>query len=91
MIRSDALARYEALPLPDTTDEPWRFTDLKGFDPEQFSAAPNGAGVHEHKRTGSELLDIAVAGGYRWIDNQGHAQGVDDGTPFGTLALRPTR
>ena len=28
---------------------------------------------------------------YRWIDNQGHAQGVDDGTPFGTLALRLTR
>jgi hypothetical protein len=36
-------------------------------------------------------VDIAVAGGYRRIDNQGHAEGVDDGTPFGTLALRLTR
>ena len=41
MTRSDLLERYRALPLPTTKDESWRFTDLKDFDPETFSA--NGA------------------------------------------------
>jgi capsule assembly protein Wzi len=36
-------------------------------------------------------VDLAVSGGYRWIENQAHAEGVDDGTPYGTLALRVTR
>jgi Fe-S cluster assembly protein SufD len=35
---SNALERYRNLPLPSTTDEAWRFTDLAGFDPESFSA-----------------------------------------------------
>jgi Fe-S cluster assembly protein SufD len=34
--REELLARYQALPIPDTTEEAWRFTDLKGFDPEAF-------------------------------------------------------
>ena len=34
MARAEALERYRSLPVPDTTDEPWRFTDLRGFDPE---------------------------------------------------------
>ena len=41
MNRAEALERYEALPVPDKTQEPWMFTDLKGFDPDAFSA--NGA------------------------------------------------
>jgi len=36
--RAEALERYRALPLPDTSDEHWRFTDLRGFDPDAFSA-----------------------------------------------------
>ena len=39
MSRSDALAAYEALPIPDTTEEHWRFTNLEGFDPESFAGA----------------------------------------------------
>jgi Fe-S cluster assembly protein SufD len=38
MTRTDALERYRALPLPTTKDEHWRFTDLKGFDPDAWSA-----------------------------------------------------
>jgi Fe-S cluster assembly protein SufD len=34
--RADALERYRELPVPDTTAEHWRFTDLRGFDPEAF-------------------------------------------------------
>ena len=36
-------------------------------------------------------VDLGVSGGYRWIDNQGHVDGNDDGTAFGSLALRLTR
>ena len=35
--REEARARYEALALPTTSDESWRFTDLAGFDPDSFS------------------------------------------------------
>jgi Fe-S cluster assembly protein SufD len=57
MSRADLLERYRALPLPTTQDEHWRFTDLKGFDPEGFSA--NGAQALER---GGSMLDIETAG-----------------------------
>jgi Fe-S cluster assembly protein SufD len=34
--RTEAQAAYEALPVPDTTEEHWRFTDLSAFDPDAF-------------------------------------------------------
>jgi len=54
--RSELLERYRALPMPTTTDESWRFTDLRGFDPDEFAA--NGAGV---PAPAPGLLDIDVA------------------------------
>jgi Fe-S cluster assembly protein SufD len=36
MSRAAALERYRSLPVPDTTEEHWRFTDLRGFDPDAF-------------------------------------------------------
>ncbi len=62
-MRTDLLERYQALPFPTTTDEPWRFTDLRGFDPDAF--AVNGASVAlQQTVTKSEgtMLDIDVAG-----------------------------
>ena len=56
MTRADLLDRYRSLPLPTTRDEHWRFTDLRGFDPDAFSA--NGATKVE--RAGS-MLDIETA------------------------------
>jgi Fe-S cluster assembly protein SufD len=54
--RTEFLERYQALPMPNTSDEHWRFTDLKGFDPDGFSA--NGAKTVE--RAGS-MLDVETA------------------------------
>jgi Fe-S cluster assembly protein SufD len=34
--RAEALERYRSLPLPSTSEESWRFTDLSGFDPDAF-------------------------------------------------------
>ncbi len=56
MDRAAAAARYQELPLPSTTEESWRFTDLRGFDPESFAA--NGAGA---PAAAAGLLDIDVA------------------------------
>jgi Fe-S cluster assembly protein SufD len=56
MSRAGLLKRYRALPFPTTSDEHWRFTDLKGFDPDSFSA--NGAKTVE--RAGS-MLDVETA------------------------------
>jgi Fe-S cluster assembly protein SufD len=39
MSRAEALERYRSLPVPDTTEEHWRFTDLRGFDPDAFGQA----------------------------------------------------
>ena len=54
MSRADASAAYAALPLPDTTEEHWRFTDLAGFDPDSFA----GAASAEIKT----MLDLDVSG-----------------------------
>jgi Fe-S cluster assembly protein SufD len=55
--RAELLERYRELPLPDTTQEAWRFTDLSGFDPEAFGR--NGRGPVSDTGT---MLDIDVAG-----------------------------
>ncbi len=55
MSRSEILERYAELPLPTTKDEAWRFTDLKGFDPDAFTAEGEAA-------TPERMLDIAVSG-----------------------------
>ena len=54
MARAEAAAAYAKLPIPDTTEEHWRFTDLAGFDPESFA----GAASAEIET----LLDLDVAG-----------------------------
>jgi Fe-S cluster assembly protein SufD len=61
MARADLLQRYRALPLPSTTDEPWRFTDLKGFDPEAFVSNGHVRGQTPAEAAGSMLeLDVAA-------------------------------
>jgi len=52
--RTAALEAYRGLPLPDTTEEHWRFTDLRDFDPDAFSGAADGEI--------STMLDLDVAG-----------------------------
>ena len=47
MARNELLQRYRDLPLPTTKDEPWRFTDLRGFDPDSFR---EGAGTVSRPR-----------------------------------------
>ena len=55
--RDAAAKRYEELPLPSTADEHWRFTSLRGFDPNGHVPSPN-----EGTRPGKAMLDLDVAG-----------------------------
>jgi Fe-S cluster assembly protein SufD len=57
MTRAEALARYRDLPLPDTTQEAWRFTDLRGFDPDAFGRNGQVPGT-----VPGTMLDIDVSG-----------------------------
>ena len=56
MTRDGLLERYRELPMPSTSDEHWRFTDLKGFDPDAFAA--DGAGAISRP---DSMLEIDVA------------------------------
>jgi Fe-S cluster assembly protein SufD len=58
-VNAEALARYQQLPLPDTTEEHWRFTDLRGFDPDSYEQVQRS----DPKTGPSEtMLDLDVAG-----------------------------
>ena len=58
-MRAEALDSYRALPLPDTTEEHWRFTDLKNFDPDAFGHDQ----VSDTRTSAAEtMLELDVAG-----------------------------
>ncbi len=59
MAKAEAAARYAELPVPDTTEEAWRFTDLRGFDPDSFTTSPNGSVSTDAP---AQLLELDVAG-----------------------------
>jgi Fe-S cluster assembly protein SufD len=56
--RADLKKSYAALPLPTTNDESWRFTDLKGFDPDSYASNGHGAG----SKPAGAMLDVDVTG-----------------------------
>ena len=62
MNRADALELYRSLPLPDTSMEAWRFTDLRGFDPDSF--VQNGTvGAPARDMLEIDVSGLATAGG----------------------------
>jgi Fe-S cluster assembly protein SufD len=56
--RAELKESYAALPLPTTNDESWRFTDLKGFDPDSYPSNGHGAGA----KPAGAMLDVDVTG-----------------------------
>jgi Fe-S cluster assembly protein SufD len=56
LTRDQAAKRFAELPLPSTSDEHWRFTDLRGFDPEPV---PGTVVPGTEQRP---MLDLDVAG-----------------------------
>jgi Fe-S cluster assembly protein SufD len=63
MTRDELLERYQALPLPTTRDEAWRFTDLRGFDPDAFGQGPRPGTVPGlGPSPAGALVELDVAG-----------------------------
>jgi Fe-S cluster assembly protein SufD len=60
--RAELLERYRSIPLPTTTDEHWRFTDLKGFDPESFVSNGHVPGSDPQTGLPETMLDVDTAG-----------------------------
>jgi Fe-S cluster assembly protein SufD len=58
MSRAEALERYRSLPLPTTSEEAWRFTDLAGFDPDAFVQNGHQKGSDPLSR----IVDVPSAG-----------------------------
>ena len=80
MDRAAAAERYAALPLPDTTQEHWRFTDLKGFDPDSF--VQNG---HVPVPGTETLLDLDAAGLATVTESGVHIERAPEGVSFELL------
>ncbi len=80
MTRAEAEKRYRELPLPDTTQEAWRFTDLAGFDPDAFGRN----GQVPVSDTGT-MLDIDVAGTARAGEAGIEIERAPDGVVFEPL------
>ena len=80
MDRAAAAQRYAELPLPGTTEEHWRFTDLKGFDPDAFTA--NG----QVPVPGTETMLELDAAGLATVTESGlHIERAPEGVTFELL------
>jgi Fe-S cluster assembly protein SufD len=81
LTRAEARASYESLPLPTTADEHWRFTDLRGFDPD---SPPQSGGTSNDARA---MLDLEVAGRASISDGAVKIVSAPDGVMFEPLPL----
>jgi Fe-S cluster assembly protein SufD len=78
LTRDDAAKLFAELPLPSTSDEHWRFTDLRGFDP---SPAPGNV----VPGTSTAMLDLEVAARAHVTENGIEIVNAPDGITFEPL------
>jgi Fe-S cluster assembly protein SufD len=78
--RAAAAARYAELPIPGTTEEHWRFTNLKGFDPDAFTA--NG---HISVPGTETMLELDAAGLATVTESGVHIERAPEGVTFELL------
>ena len=88
MAKAEAAARYAELPVPDTTEEAWRFTDLRGFDRNSFTRSPNGSVFTDAP---AQLLDRDVAGMAVVTEAGIEIERAPEGIRFEALDARTTR
>ena len=82
--RAAARATYESLPVPSNRQEAWRFTNLRGFDPESYEVveAEDAGTEAEGLLAGAEVAGSVVQRGARVVAESLEA----DGVVFGSLA-----
>jgi len=81
-VKAEALERYRELPLPDTTEEHWRFTDLAGFDPDAFQ----GGSEPKAQTIGQSILELDVAGLATITESGIEIEHAPDGVTFAPLS-----
>jgi Fe-S cluster assembly protein SufD len=81
MDRAAAAKRYAEIPLPATTEEHWRFTDLKGFDPEAFGQNGRAAAAPP----AATMLDLDTAGVARVTESGIEIESAPEGITFEPL------
>jgi Fe-S cluster assembly protein SufD len=89
--RAAALERYRALALPATNEEAWRFTDLKGFDPDAFGRnghveGPKAPAVSVRAES---MLDIEAAAVAHVTEEGIEVVHAPEGVTFEPLANHP--
>jgi Fe-S cluster assembly protein SufD len=78
--RAVALERYQKLPLPTTSEEPWRFTDLSDFDPGSYEADIEAQPVRIEP-----LFEIELAGSARIDESDVEIVEAPEGIVFAPL------
>ena len=85
MGRTEALARYQELALPKTSEEAWRFTSLKGFDPDSFVSSGHVQGSDPGTAPHGTLAGLDVAGSAQVTEAGIEIVATPDGVTFEPL------
>jgi Fe-S cluster assembly protein SufD len=86
--RDEAAKRFAELRLPSTSDEHWRFTDLRGFPvSDTLAASPSPARPAAVSDTSSPALDLEVSGRAIVTETGIEIVSAPDGIRFEPLAL----
>jgi Fe-S cluster assembly protein SufD len=80
--REELRVRYAELPLPARSEEAWRFTDLRGFDPDSFGESGDGS-VPER------MLNIDVDALATVTESSIEIENAPEGITFARLADHP--
>ena len=81
LTRDEAAKLFAELPLPSTSDEHWRFTDLRGFDPDPMpGTVMPGTG-------GAPMLDLEVDGRAAMSEAGLEIVSAPDGVTFEPLPI----
>jgi Fe-S cluster assembly protein SufD len=83
--RDAALARYQELSVPDTSQESWRFTSLKGFDPDAFVPAGHVPVPGTGTASSGTLANLDVAGSATVTEAGVEIHSAPDGVTFEPL------
>jgi Fe-S cluster assembly protein SufD len=81
--RAEALERYRELPVPDTTEEHWRFTNLRGFDPDSFGPDQETVARTAPAQT---MLELDVAGLAKITEAGVEIERAPEGVTFAPLS-----
>jgi Fe-S cluster assembly protein SufD len=84
--RADALEAYRGLPIPDTGEEAWRFTDLRGFDPESFGGQNGHVGPPSPVMAEGAMVELDTAGTALVTESGIEIDRAPDGIRFEPLA-----